>query len=247
MESYPVDILLSVHSGKWILAPQPELTLPKGSVIYVRGYRENVTRMLSELGITLPEKRMEEWLDPVLKAIIELKDYTRLMIDLAHYTLLEPEPGVIDEVEDLEVYVDWRQLDALDKLKEASGRIDPDTFIGLSILFKEFEDIADASNTISHIPSLLREMPEEYKDIFSKVFESIGERVRTLTIHRGESLDKIAAWLRKYGGTVLAVKIGDTWLAYPLAKNPELKPGDKLVITYPVEFDEEVSSLLKTI
>ena len=242
---YPVDVLLSVHAGKSMLAPSPETILPAKSTIYVRGYRENVIRMLNDHGATLQEKRLSGELEQVLKSIVELKDYTRLMIDLAHYTLLEPEPGVIGEVEDLEVYIDWRQLDALNKLKEAAGRINPDTFIGLSILFKELEDIADASNTIGHIPSLLEELPEEYSEVLAKIFETIGEKIRTVTVSRETSLDRVTVWLRKYGGTVLAVKTGDTWIAYPLARNPVLKPGDRLVIAYPAEFTEEVGQLLK--
>lgn len=243
-DAYPVDIVLSIHAGKWMLAPGPDTIIPARSTIYVRGYRENVLRLLNDHGVPLQEKLTGDELDQVLKRVIELKDYTRLMIDLAHYTLLEADPGVIEEVEDLEVYIDWRQLDTLNKLKEVSGKIDPDTFIGLSILLKELEDIADASNTISHIPSLLEELPEHYRDVFSKVFETVGERIKTVTLKREVSMDKVVAWLRKYGGMVLAVKIGDTWIAYPLAKNPALRPGDKLVIAYPTEFADEVGRLI---
>jgi len=244
-DAYPVDILLSMHAGDWKLAPAPDTLLPARSVIYVRGFRENVLRLLSDHGVALPEERVPGELERVLKSIVELKDYTRLMIDLAHYTLMEPDPGVVSEVEDLEVYIDWKQLDSLNKLKEATGRIDPDTFIGLSILFKELEDIADASNTISHIPSLLEELPEEYREVFNKVFETVGEKVTVVTMGRETSLDRIAMWLRKYGASILAVKTGEAWIAYPLARNLTLSPGDKILLAYPSEFTEEVNQVIK--
>ncbi|MEM1749002.1 MAG: hypothetical protein QXT83_05270, partial [Sulfolobales archaeon] len=135
--------------------------------------------------------------------------------------------------------------EAVDLLKNAANLLDPDTFIGLTTLLKELEDIADASNTIGNIPSLQEEFSEDYREIFSKVFESIGEKVKTVTITRQLNLYDLGYLLRKYGGGVLAVRSGKTWIAYPLARELNLTPGDKVIITYQEEFSEEVEALLR--
>jgi uncharacterized protein with PhoU and TrkA domain len=51
--------------------------------------------------------------------------------------------------------------------------------------------------------------------------------------------------LRKYGGHVLAVKTSDGWIAYPLARNLSLNPGDKLILVYQEEFKDEVEKLIR--
>jgi len=114
-------------------------------------------------------------------------------------------------------------------------------------MLKELEDIADASNTISQITMMIGETPGEYYDVFKKVFETIGETLRTITVEKEVELDKLTLWLRKYGGSVLAVKSGTEWIAHPLAKNMMLKPGDKVLLAHQAEFTDEVNTILSKI
>lgn len=248
-DKYPLDVLLYEYGGEWKIAPKPTDVLRKGSTLYVRGYKEIIRRLLMEYNANtnaldeLPQPELE----PLAKGIVEVKDYSRLMVDLAHYVLMEANPALIDEVEDLEIHIDWKHLEVMNALKSSANKIDADTFLGIASILKELEDIADASNTISHIPSVLKELPEEYRELFSKIFESIGEKLATVNVPREMSLDRISSYLRKYGGTILAVKTSEGWIAYPLAKNPLLRPGDKIIIAYPYEFSEEVEFLLSTL
>ncbi|MEM4583057.1 MAG: DUF47 family protein, partial [Desulfurococcaceae archaeon] len=180
----------------------------------------------------------------VLRNLIDIKDCTVLMLDLAHYVLMEFSRELMEEVEDLEIQIDWMHMETIKTLSSLTNKIDPDTFIGIVTVLKELEDIADASNTISRIPSLEEEFPEEYKILFSRVFESIDEKVKTITAGKPINLHNLDHYLRKYGGQVLAVKTKDSWIAYPFAREISLNPGDKLIIVYQEEFAEEVERLL---
>jgi len=247
-DRYPVDVILVINERGWRIAPSLQETIPKGSRIYVRGFKENVYRFLRDKGVEVQEQPLHyREAEPLVKGIIELKEFTRLMVDLAHYTLMEANPGIIQEVEDLEVYVDWKHLQVLDALRECFGRIDSATHLGLTTLLKELEDVADASNTISHITQMLGEMPEDYSEVFRKVFETIGEALKTVTVKKEIHLDKLSLWLRKYGGSILAVKSGQEWIAHPLAKNLVLKPGDKIILAHQAEFADEVNTILSKI
>lgn len=245
-DTYPVDVLAVVEDGRYRFMPKPSDLVKRGSALYVRGFRENVLRLLADHGV---EYRMEaigvKELEHIVKSLVSIKDCTVLMLDLAHYVLMEYSPELKEEVDDLEVYIDWRQMETMDLLKSSAGSIDPDTFIGLTTLLKELEDISDASSTIGSIPSLQEEFPEDYRELFSKVFESVGEKVRTVTVTRQLNLSELGHHLRRYGGNVLAVRTGNTWVAYPLAREMTLNPGDRAIITYQEEFTEEVEALLR--
>ncbi|MEM0362160.1 MAG: hypothetical protein QW267_03360 [Sulfolobales archaeon] len=245
-DRYPVDVLAVVEDGNYKFMPGQDEIIRKGSTLYLRGFRENVLRLLTDYGVKyqLETLKINE-LEGVVKSLVSIKECTILLLDLAHYVLMERNPELKEEVDDLEIYIDHKHMEAVDLLKNAANLLDPDTFIGLTTLLKELEDIADASNTIGNIPSLQEEFSEDYREIFSKVFESIGEKVKTVTITRQLNLYDLGYLLRKYGGGVLAVRSGKTWIAYPLARELNLTPGDKVIITYQEEFSEEVEALLR--
>ncbi|MEM0505301.1 MAG: hypothetical protein QXN19_05745 [Sulfolobales archaeon] len=245
-DRYPVDILAVVEDGSYKFMPRQDELVKKGSALYLRGFRENVLRLLTDYGIKYQLESLSiNELEGVVKSLVSIKECTILLLDLAHYVLMERNPELKEEVDDLEIYIDHKHMEAVDLLKNASNALDPDTFIGLTTLLKELEDIADASNTIGNIPSLQEEFSEDYREIFSKVFESIGEKVKTVTITKQLNLNDLGYLLRKYGGGVLAVRSGKTWIAYPLAREISLTPGDKVIITYQEEFSEEVEALLR--
>jgi len=150
----------------------------------------------------------------------------------------------MDEVEDLEVYMDWAHMETLNILGELREEVDQDTFIGLVTMLKELEDIADASASISRILELQEEYPEEYRELFKHVFESTAEKIKLVTASKTIPLSNIEHYLRKYGGHILAIKTREGWIAYPLARNISINPGDKLIIVYQEEFSEEVERLL---
>lgn len=244
-DAYPVDIVLVIEDGNYIFAPKPDKVVKKDSVIYVRGFREPVLRLLQDHGVEYGFGKIDlPGLDQIVKHLVDIKDCTVLMLDLAHYVLMEQSRELIEEVEDLEIQIDWMHMETISLLRDLAMKIDPDTFIGLITLLKELEDIADASEAISKIPSLQEEFPGEYRELFSKVFESIGEKIKTIATSKDIDLHTIEHFLRKYGGRVLAVKTRDSWIAYPFAKDIALKQGDKLIIVFPAEFSEEVERLI---
>ncbi|MEM2414098.1 MAG: hypothetical protein QW109_05715, partial [Sulfolobales archaeon] len=247
-DKYPVDVLAVIEGGEYRFMPKQTEVVKRGSLMYLRGFKENVLHLLDDYGVeySLEVIGIRE-LEDVVKSLVNIKDCTVLMLDLAHYVLVEHTPELKEEINDLEIYIDWKHMETMDLLKSIAGSIDPDTFIGLVTLLKELEDIADASTTIGSIPSLQEEFPKDYRELFSNVFESLGERVRTVTITKQLNISELGQHLRKYGGGVLAVRSGNAWIAYPLARGTTLNPGDKAIITYQEEFSDEVDSILKQI
>lgn len=245
-DKYPVDVLAVVEDGNYKFMPRHDELVKKGSTLYLRGFRENVLRLLTDCGIKYQlETLKNNELEGIVKSLVSIKECTILLLDLAHYVLIERNPELKEEVDDLEIYIDHKHMEAIDLLRNAASILDPDTFIGLTTLLKELEDIADASNIIGNIPSLQEEFSEDYREIFGKVFESIGEKVKTVTITKQLNLYELGYLLRKYGGGLLAVRSGKTWIAYPLAREINLTPGDKVIITYQEEFSDEVEMILK--
>ncbi|MGC8982518.1 MAG: PhoU domain-containing protein [Desulfurococcaceae archaeon] len=247
-DKYPVDVLLVVEGGEYRFSPQPREAIRRGSVLYIRGFRDVVMRLLSDQGI---EHKLEyidvEGFDRVAKNLVEIKDCTTLMLNLAHYVLMEFAKELVEEVEDLEIHIDWLHLETMNQLNSLATRVDPSTITGIITLLKELEDIADASASMSRILSLQEEFPDEYKAIFSRVFKSLNERVKAVTLAKSTDLQSLAYYLKKYGGQVLAVKTRDTWVAYPLAREVQLSPGDKVILVYQEEFTEEVENLLASL
>ena len=244
-DEYPVDVLLVVEGDKYKFSPEPSDKVRKESIVYVRGFKEVVLRLLTDKGIVYKLENVEvPGLDHVIKNLVDIKDCTVLMLDLAHYVLMEFSKELMEEVEDLEMHVDWAHMETINQLNSLSGKVDPDTFLGFITILKELEDIADASASISMIPGLQEELPEEYREIFKHVFESIDEKVKMVVITKPVVLSSLEHYLRKYGGHTLAVKTKDGWIAYPLARDLVLNPGDKLIIAYQEEFTEEVEKLL---
>jgi len=244
-DSYPVDVLLVVEKNKYLFNPQPNYIVKKNSEVYVRGFKEVVLRLLGDKGLEYEMKDLKiPKLEQVIKNIVDIKDCTVLMLDLAHYVLMEHNRELMDEVEDLEVYMDWAHMETLNILGELREEVDQDTFIGLVTMLKELEDIADASASISRILELQEEYPEEYRELFKHVFESTAEKIKLVTASKTIPLSNIEHYLRKYGGHILAIKTREGWIAYPLARNISINPGDKLIIVYQEEFSEEVERLL---
>jgi len=244
-DSYPVDVLLVVEKNKYLFNPQPNYIVKKNSEVYVRGFKEVVLRLLGDKGLEYEMKDLKiPKLEQVIKNIVDIKDCTVLMLDLAHYVLMEHNRELMDEVEDLEVYMDWAHMETLNILGELREEVDQDTFIGLVTMLKELEDIADASASISRILELQEEYPEEYRELFKHVFESTAEKIKLVTASKTIPLSNIEHYLRKYGGHILAIKTREGWITYPLARNISINPGDKLIIVYQEEFSEEVERLL---
>jgi uncharacterized protein with PhoU and TrkA domain len=157
----------------------------KNSTVYVRGFKEVVLRLLEDKRVEYEVEDIEApKLEQVIKNLVDIKDCSILILDLAHYVLMEQNKELMDEVEDLEVHMDWIHMETLNKLNELIGEVDSGTFMGLISIIKEkeLEDIADAGASISRIIGLQEEFPEEYKELFKHVFESTAERVKTITI-----------------------------------------------------------------
>lgn len=246
-DAYPIDILAVVGDGEVRFMPKRDELIKRGSTLYLRGFRENVLRLLSEFGVECSLETIgQPELEHLVKSLVEIKDYTMLILDLAHYVLMDLSSELMEEIGDLEASLNLKQTEAVNLLKGAAAKIDSETFIGLVRLLRELENIAEASDNISYIPTLQEELPSIYKELFSKVFESVGEKVRTITVSRQLNLSAIDYYLRKYGGNVLAVKKGAFWIAYPFAREITLAPDDKMIIVYPQEFSEEVEGLLKS-
>ncbi|HEX17276.1 MAG TPA: PhoU family transcriptional regulator [Thermoplasmatales archaeon] len=176
--------------------------------------------------------------------ILEVKDKSELMVDLAYSSLIYDNRRIAEEVYDLEDYVDslhqtvYRLI--LNKLRK--GEIGVDESLILLRLVDSGEQIADAAREIADVElrdvelhPILRESIRESDTVFSRVEVSSDSILCNKTL--GEI--KLAS---KTGMTVIAIRRGDRW-KYGPGGDTKIMAGDILFAKGPEEGEKELVEL----
>lgn len=152
-----VDIIAIRRNKDWIIDPEDSERILRNDVLITRGAPHGVRdfKALAEgSGVKLEEVAMTEQarFEEIAARMVELKDTSELMIDLAYSALMLNSRELADEVQTLEEYVDKLhtefELLALTsdfKKEEASG------FLGLIRIGVAAEKIADAAAEMAEV------------------------------------------------------------------------------------------------
>ncbi|AMQ17740.1 potassium channel family protein [Thermococcus peptonophilus] len=161
--------------------------------------------------------------------LVEMKDLSSLMIDLAFSSVLYNSEDIAEEVylleekmDDLTVYV--KKL----ALRAAKHEGDPESLLSIIDLADINERISDAAYAIADI--VLRDI--EPHPIIRKIMEDTEEELGRVTVRPGSVLiGKTLAQLKlpsKIGTRILAIKRGDRYIYNP-GKDDRIEEGDVLI------------------
>lgn len=165
--------------------------------------------------------------------LIEMKDLSSLMIDLAFSSVMYNSEDIAEEVylleekmDDLTVHV--KKL----ALRAAKHEDDPESLLSIIDLADINERISDAAYAIADI--VLRDI--EPHPIIRKIMEDTEEELGRVTVRPGSVLiGKTLAQLKlpsKIGTRILAIKRGDRYIYNP-GKDDTIEEGDVLIAVSP--------------
>lgn len=178
----------------------------------------------------------------IVDKLVELKDTSELMMDLAYSSLLLNSPELAEEVQGLEEYVDNLHTDF--ELLVLSSGFKPEEskdFLGLIRLGVVTEKIADAAAQIAEV--VLRGI--EPHPVLKLVIEEAEETVARVKVSRNSSLLgkslRNAKLPEETGMWVLAIRRGKKWLRPQ--PGTVIRLGDVLIASGYAEGEEDLRKL----
>jgi len=167
--------------------------------------------------------------DEIRNCLVEMKDLSALMIDLAFSSVMYNSEDIAEEVYLLEERMDDLTLKVKKlALRAAKKEEDPESLLSIIDLADINERISDAAYGIADI--ILRDI--EPHPIIRKIMEDTEEELGRVTVRPGSVLiGKTLAQLKlpsKIGTRILAIKRGDRYIYNP-GRNDTVEEGDVLI------------------
>ncbi len=161
----------------------------------------------------------------VEEKLLEMKDTSELMLDLAYSSLLYHNKEIAEEVFNLEQKVDDLQDSIYTKILENDDEIDPDKNYVLFKMADSIERFADAALDIADV--VLRDI--DLHPVIKQSLEESDEHMVRKEIQKGAFLDgktlEESDMTTEIGMKVIAIRRGNNW-AYGPDKKVTLKAGD---------------------
>jgi len=184
----------------------------------------------------------EEHFKKIVDALVELKNTSELMLDLAYSSIILNSPELAREVQELEEHVD--DLHTKFELLILSSGFTPDEskdFLGLIRLGIVTEEIADAAAKLGEIVlrglkphPVLKIAVEEAEETVTSVQVSENSILNGKTIKEARVADRTGMW-------ILAIKRGKKWLRPK--PSTRIKAGDILIASGYAEGEEDLERL----
>jgi len=232
------DVIAIRRKDSYIFEPSEDERILENDILYVKGSPETIDKLI-ELSGQKPEEEITIYEEGLLDNLLQLKEISQLMVDLAYSALLTRSREIVSEILEMENYVDELVSEVKDmviiskdlSIKEKMG------IIGLA---DAYEEIADAAvNIVYGLSKGLEPHP-----IIDAVIDEALERLAIIEV-RDEMVGKTLSSLElaKKGIIVLAVKRGKTWIITPPYSRLKLSKGDMLVVKYYSEAEDEIAKL----
>jgi len=190
------------------------------------------------MNLALRRKRFKE----IVEKLVELKDTSELMMDLAYSSLLLNSRELAEEVQTLEEYVD--DLHTEFELLVLSSGFDPEEskdFLGLIRLGVVTENIADAAAEIAGVVlrgikphPVLSQVIEEAEETVTRVQVSEGSLLVGKTLREARIPERTGMW-------VLVIRRGGKWIRPK--PNTLIEAGDVLVAYGYAEGEHDLEEL----
>lgn len=164
---------------------------------------------------------------PVRDLLVEIKDLSELMIDLAYSAALFNSKELANEVLELEERVDTLayllEMNIMIAVRDAQ---DAEYLVGVSAVTSAADQISDAAADIATLVTRNISVHPIVREAFEKVEEHLVRvNIAPDSILTGKSLDNLELAAR-IGVDVIAIKRGKRWMIDP--KNIRLADGDVL-------------------
>lgn len=170
----------------------------------------------------------------VEERLLEMKDTSELMLDLAYSSLLYHNKEIAKEVFNLEQKVNNLQDSIFTSILENKGDMDPDKSFILFKMADSIERFADAALDIADV--ILRDI--ELHPVIKESLKDSDEHMVRKKIHRGAFLDgktlEESQMTTEIGMKVIAIRRGNNW-SYGPDKDVKLKAGDIIFTRGPRE------------
>jgi len=242
-EEFAVEPIALLRGRKWILIPNDNTSFQQSDRIYVTGVKENINDLMRYAGLPQieglnPPKDIEE----IMSSIDSMIDIVKLLNDLAHYQLKAQDPSMVEEVMEIEMFVDTLRLKTSEKIMD-TDILDPKNKFCLISLVTRLEDVTDAVTYTLTLPA-----KDVYKDVLSQIVESTGEKVRSFIASKNLNIKEFQDRLEDLDASILAVKKGSEWVAVTPYNMGKLlaRPGDSLLIMYPQVLEEDVLDIMRS-
>ena len=172
-------------------------------------------------------------LDEIRNCLVEMKDLSALMVDLAFSSVLYNSEEIAEEVYLLEEKMDDLTLKVKKlALRAAKREEDPESLLSIIDLADINERISDAAYAIADI--ILRDI--EPHPIIRRIMEDTEEELGRVTVRPGSVLiGKTLQQLKlpsKIGTRILAIKRGTRYIYNP-GKDDVIQEGDVLIAVSP--------------
>ena len=184
----------------------------------------------------------EEHFKKIVDALVELKNTSELMLDLAYSSIILNSPELAREVQELEEHVDDLHT-KFELLILSSGFTSDESkdFLGLIRLGIVTEEIADAAAKMGEIVlrglkphPVLKIAVEEAEETVTSVQVSENSVLNGKTIKEARVADRTGMW-------ILAIKRGKRWLRPK--PNTRIEAGDVLIASGYAEGEEDLERL----
>lgn len=244
VSEYAVDIIAILRGGRWLLSPSLDIRLHEEDAVYISGLKGNVNDLLRDMNIEMIEGKIPPpEVEQLMKDIDSMTDIINLLNDLAHYQLQSQDPMMVDEVLEMEMFVDTLRLRLSENIMSTKELSQRDKF-ALLMLVTRLEDIADAITYSVTLPA-----KDEYRDVLSKIIEAAPEKMSIFQATKEIDMNKMLVELEDLGARLLAIKRGKEWIAvtpYNIEKL-EISEGDVLLIMHPSVLEEDLKEKLTQI
>lgn len=232
------DVIAIRRNRTYIFEPNENEKILDGDVLYVKGSAETIENLIIKSG-EKPEEEITIFEEGVLDSLLQLKNVSELMVDLAYSALLTRSKIIAEEVCEMEEYIDNLTEEFKDYIFKSKD-LSLEEKICMMGLADAYEEIADAAvNMVYSLKMGLKPHP-----IIDIVIDEAQERFSVIEVNDEMSGSTISDLkLAKRGITVLAIRRGREWLFTPPYSKLKLRKGDILIVSYYSEAEEVISKL----
>ena len=229
-----VDILAIKRGDQLIVAPLSE-AIEEGDLVVARGPLDELSQLagalgapsaISRCGVEIQVQAMGG--DPLASTLLSLKNTSRVMVDLAFYSLLNNDVEIAETVAEMEEYVDKLYHEALEFIVASSHPGASREYVSLLILVKGLEEFSDAALRVANVVRYGENAP-----VLAKAVGGGEEAYVRVRFTGGGPVELDTLDLEDRGFIPLAVfkpRLRD-WITPPTPRIL-VEPGDQLILKY---------------